>query len=44
MKNIDTKAYFDFKTMAADLRMTKLTSDHIDQLKKQLDLIIKKGK
>jgi hypothetical protein len=44
MKNIDTKAYFDFKAISADLRMTKLTPDHIDQLKKQLDLIIKKSK
>ena len=43
-QQIDTKAYFDFKAMAADIRMSKLTPDHIDQLKKQLDLIIKKSK
>jgi hypothetical protein len=41
-QQIDTKAYFDFKAMAADIRMSKLTLDQVDQLKKQLDLIIKK--
>ena len=41
-QQIDTKAYFDFKTMSTDLKMSKLTPDLIDQLKKQLDTIIKK--
>ena len=41
-KKIDTKAFFDFKAATADLRITKLTQDQIDQLKKQLDSIIKK--
>ena len=42
LQQIDTKAYFDFKSMAADIRMSKLTLDQVNQLKKQLDLIIKK--
>jgi hypothetical protein len=42
MKNkIDPKAYYDFKSAVADLRISKLTQDQIDQLKKQLDAIIK---
>jgi hypothetical protein len=42
MKNkIDPKAYYDFKSTVADLRISKLTQDQIDQLKKQLDAIIK---
>ena len=43
MKNkIDPKVFFDFKSQVADLRITNLTQDQIDQLKKQLDVIIKK--
>jgi hypothetical protein len=40
-KQFDAKAFFDFKSAVADIRITKLTQDQIDQLKKQLDAIIK---
>lgn len=39
-KGINTKAFFDFKSAVADIRITKLTQAQIDQLKKQLDAII----
>ena len=41
MKQIDPKAFYDFKAAAANLQITKLTKKDIDQLQKQLDAIIK---
>ena len=41
MKKIDPKAFYDFKAAAANLQITKLTKKDIDQLKQQLDAIIK---
>jgi hypothetical protein len=41
INKIDLKAYYDFKSAVVDIRISKLTQDKIDQLKKQLDAIIK---
>jgi hypothetical protein len=40
-KQINPKAFFDFKAAAADIRISKLTQDQINQLKKKLDAIYK---
>jgi polyhydroxyalkanoate synthesis regulator protein len=40
-KNIDMQAYWDFKRAVDKLRIRNVNQDQIDQLKQQLDAIIK---
>lgn len=37
---IDSKAFFDFKTASSNLRITKLSIDDISKMKQLLDQII----
>jgi hypothetical protein len=40
-KSLDTQAFYDFKKLALDLRITKLDNSQIDQLKQLLDKLKK---
>jgi hypothetical protein len=40
-KSLDTQAFYDFKKLASDLRITKLDDSQIDQLKQLLDKLKK---
>jgi len=40
-KSLDTQAFYDFKKLATDLRITKLDNSQIDHLKQLLDKLKK---